>query len=111
MGDNPRPALYGAHYSILPASSPFALAVGPADVAGRYCESGDILARDVCLPHLEAGDFLCVPVSGAYQLAMSSAYNLVPQPAVVLVREGQSRLITRRATIADLFSREIMEEE
>jgi diaminopimelate decarboxylase len=52
-----------------------------------------------------------VPVSGAYQLAMASAYNLVPQPAVVLVREGQSRLITRRATIADLFSREIMEGE
>jgi diaminopimelate decarboxylase len=109
MGDNPRPALYGARYSVLRAASPFAPAVGPADVVGRYCESGDILARDVPLPQVAAGDLLCVPVSGAYQLSMASAYNLVPQPAAVLVANGQSRLITRRATVEDVLSREILE--
>lgn len=109
MGDNPRPALYGARYSVLPATSPFSPSIGPADVAGRYCESGDILVRDALLPRVTAGDLLCVPVSGAYQLSMASAYNLVPQPAAVLVTEGRSRLITRRATVEDLLSREILD--
>lgn len=110
MGDNPRPALYGARYTVLGAARPFAPPAGSADVVGRYCESGDVLARDVALPYVASGDLLCVPVSGAYQLSMASAYNLMPQPAAILVREGQSRLIVRRATIADMLSREIVDE-
>jgi diaminopimelate decarboxylase len=109
MGDNPRPALYGARYSVLPAEHPFDPSIGPADVAGRYCESGDFLARNISLPHVGAGDLLCIPVSGAYQLSMASAYNLVPQPAAVLVAEGRSRLIARRATVSDMLSREILD--
>lgn len=107
MGDNPRPALYGAEYSPFPVTDACSSDCGPADVVGRYCEAGDVLARRVLLPAVAPGDLLCLPVAGAYQLAMASAYNLVPQPAAVMVGEGSARLITRRATIDDLLSREL----
>ena len=107
MGDNPRPALYGARYSAFVAGRPLDTGVGPADVVGRYCESGDILARDIDLPEVKRGDIIAIPVAGAYQLTMSSSYNLVPQPAVILVDGRDARLITRRQGIADLLQREI----
>jgi len=107
MGDNPRPALYGTQYAAILPSRPLDEPVGPADIVGRYCESGDVLARDVLLPPVAGGDLVCIPVSGAYQLSMASTYNLVPQPAVISVRDGEARLLTRRATHDDLFAREI----
>ena len=107
MGDNPRPALYGARYAAMLPDRPLDVPVGPADIVGRYCESGDVLARDVLLPATVTGDLVCIPVSGAYQLSMASTYNLVPQPAVILVCDGEARLLTRRATHDDLFAREI----
>jgi diaminopimelate decarboxylase len=106
MGDNPRPALYGARYWAIAADAPDAAPVGTADVVGRYCESGDVLARNVPMPEVQAGDLVCVPMSGAYQLSMASAYNLVPQPAAVLVRDGITTLLVRRATVDDLLSRD-----
>lgn len=109
MGDNPRPALYGARYTAIPLL-PFAPAAGLCDVVGRYCESGDVLVRDALLPEMAAGDLLCLPVSGAYHLSMSSAYNLVPPPAAVMVADGQVRLLTRRASIDDLLCRDVQEE-
>ncbi|MBI4506820.1 MAG: diaminopimelate decarboxylase, partial [Chloroflexi bacterium] len=102
MGDNIRPAIYGAKYEALVANRPEAARDEVVTVAGKYCESGDILIRDVALPRLAAGDVLAVPSSGAYCLAMSSNYNLNPRPAVVLVREGQARLIRRRETYEDM---------
>jgi len=109
LGDNPRPALYGSRYS---AFLPLRLnaPIGLADIVGRYCESGDVLVRDALLPSISAGDLICIPMSGAYQLSMASSYNLVPQPAVVLVREGHARLLTRRASIDDLFAREMTDQ-
>jgi diaminopimelate decarboxylase len=107
MGDNPRPALYGARYSAISVEHPCSPAGEPADVVGRYCESGDILAREVPLPDVVSGEHLLVPVSGAYQLSMASSYNGVPPPAVVLVHQGQHRLVTRRGSIGDLLSREM----
>ncbi len=110
MADNIRPALYGARYARYTA-----LVVGKADqpgeetvtIAGKFCESGDILIRDVTLPRLAAGDLLAVPGVGAYCLSMASNYNLVPRPAVVLVREGQANLIQRRETLHDLMARDL----
>jgi diaminopimelate decarboxylase len=107
IGDNPRPALYDARYTAFLPECPLGVPVGPADVVGRYCEAGDVLARGVNLPKVAVGDLVCIPVSGAYQLSMASSYNLVPAPASVLVDGRDARLMTRRATIGDLLSREV----
>ena len=76
-------------------------------VAGRFCESGDVLIRDIALPRLAAGDLLALPMVGAYCLPLASNYNLVPRPAVVLVRDGQAILIQRRETFQDLTARDL----
>jgi diaminopimelate decarboxylase len=108
MGDNPRPALYGSQYTVLPERG-LQKPVGNADIVGRYCEAGDVLARSIPMPEVSPGEILCVPVSGAYQLSMASTYNLVPQPAVVMVSRGSARLLVRRATLSDMFARDVPE--
>ncbi len=107
MGDNPRPALYGASYDALRVHKPDEASVGPATIVGRYCESGDILCHSVSLPDIRPGDLLCVPMSGAYHLSMASHYNLVPEPAAVTVVAGEPRLIMRRGTIDELLTRQV----
>jgi diaminopimelate decarboxylase len=106
MSDNPRPALYGARYAALLANRPNAPPSGTYAVAGKHCESGDLLIESVELPEPTRGDVLAVPGTGAYTLAMSSTYNALPRPAVVLVRNGQTRVIRRRETIEDLLALE-----
>ncbi|HEY8477534.1 MAG TPA: diaminopimelate decarboxylase [Chloroflexota bacterium] len=103
MADNIRPALYGAKYEALVANRPTAPAAERVTIAGKYCESGDILLRDVDLPTLQPGDVLAVPASGAYNLAMASNYNMAPKPAVVLVGDGQARLMCRRQRYEELL--------
>ncbi len=107
MTDNPRPALYGARYTALLANKAHQPPTETVTVAGKFCESGDVLIRDLDLPRAEPGDLLAVPVSGAYHLAMSSNYNLAPRPAAVLLREGSTRLILRRETFEDLTRRDV----
>ena len=80
-------------------------------VAGRYCESGDILIREARLPLPRAGELIAIPVSGAYHLSMASNYNQVPRPAVVVVAEGRARLVRRRETYDDLLSLELDERQ
>jgi len=104
MADNIRPALYGAHYTALAATRMREPAVHTVTVAGRYCESGDILVRDAPLPNLVPGDLLAIPAAGAYCLPMSSAYNGALRPAVVVVRDGAARLVQRRGTYDDLLA-------
>jgi diaminopimelate decarboxylase len=72
-------------------------------IAGKFCESGDVLLRDVYLPHLEAGDLLAVAMAGAYSLPLSSNYNASLRPAIVMVKDGSARLIRRRETYDDLM--------
>ncbi len=103
MADNIRPALYGAGYTALAATRMTDRAIARVTVAGRYCESGDILVRDADLPPLSPGDLLAIPAAGAYCLAMSSAYNAASRPAVVTVRQGVARLAQRRGSPADLL--------
>ena len=103
MGDNVRPALYGAAYHAVLAERATAPATEQVRVVGRYCESGDLLIERVGLPRAEAGDVLAVPVSGAYHLPMASNYNCVPRPAVIFVREGSARLVRRRETLEDFL--------
>jgi diaminopimelate decarboxylase len=122
MADNIRPALYSARYSVLLANRPDSLPPSPvatgegsgvrADlelvhVAGRYCESGDVLLRDVALPPAGPGDLLAVPVAGAYTLSMASNYNLTPRPALLLVGDSRARIVQRRETYADLVARDL----
>src|SRR5207237_8940440 len=106
MSDNPRPALYGARYTALLTNRADAPATDVYAIAGKHCESGDVLIDRVDLPEPRRGDILAVPATGAYTLAMSSSYNAVPRPAAVLVADGKARLIRRRETIDDLLALE-----
>ncbi len=96
MGDNIRPALYQAEYSALIANK----AEQPADetvtIAGKYCESGDILIRQLAVPSPAPGDILMVFGTGAYNYSMASNYNRVPRPPVILVENGEAHLLVRR---------------
>jgi diaminopimelate decarboxylase len=108
MGDNIRPALYSAEYEALVANR--LDEQGPRErvtIAGRYCESGDILVRDADLPKLWADDILAIPVSGAYSLPLASNYNASLRPAVVFVADGRARLVRRRETYDDLLRCEV----
>ena len=106
MADNIRPALYGARYTALLANRAAEANSGQFHIAGRYCESGDVLLRDVALPAPIPGDVLAVATVGAYTLSMASNYNLVPRPALLLVGEGRARLLQRRETYEDLVRRD-----
>ena len=110
MGDNIRPALYDAAYEVMSVDDPCGEAVDKVTIAGKFCESGDLLAKDVALPELSTGDLLALPASGAYCVPMASNYNLQTRPAIVLVTEqAEVRLIRRRETYADLLSTAIYE--
>tara|TARA_Y100000590_G_scaffold297_1_gene381 strand:+ start:7888 stop:9201 length:1314 start_codon:yes stop_codon:yes gene_type:complete len=101
MGDNVRPAMYDARYSAVVANR---MADDPEEIvslAGKYCESGDILIKDINLPILETGDIIAIPASGAYSPSMASSYNLNPRPPMVIVSEGNDRLIRRREEYQD----------
>lgn len=108
MGDNIRPKLYGVRYEAFLASDPDGAPAGTVTIAGKYCESTDILIDRCELPPLAPGDVLCVPASGAYCLSMASQYNGMPRPAVVMVGDGESRLIRRRETVDDLLATELL---
>ncbi|MBM2812729.1 MAG: diaminopimelate decarboxylase [Chloroflexi bacterium] len=104
MADNIRPALYGAVYQpVLANRMEDGGTAERVTIAGRYCESGDILVKDAQLPRLSSGDVVALPASGAYNLAMSSNYNMALRPAVVMVKDGTARVIRRRETYADLL--------
>jgi diaminopimelate decarboxylase len=109
MSDNIRPALYGAKYEALVANK--ALETGRkrvVTIAGKLCESGDILIKDVSLASVHPGDIIAIPVCGAYCLPMSSNYNATPRPVIVMVNEGRARLIRRRETYQDLMSLDLI---
>jgi diaminopimelate decarboxylase len=108
MGDNIRPALYEARYEALAANKVDQDESTKVTIAGKYCESGDILARDVSLASVSAGDIIAIPVSGAYSVPMSSNYNMVPRPAIAMVKDGKARLIRKRETYNDLMRLDVI---
>ncbi len=109
MADNPRPALYGSVYRAVPAVPGSAKGDpgGQVSIAGKCCESGDILIRECFLPNLKSGDILAVLSTGAYTYSMASNYNRLPRPAVVAVSKGSSQVVIRRETYADLVSKDV----
>lgn len=102
MGDNIRPALYQAKYETVLANDPQRRASQEAHVAGKYCESGDILA-DAKLPSLKAGDILAMLDTGAYGYSMASNYNRNPRPAVVFAENGKAQVVIKRESLEDLI--------
>lgn len=108
MADNPRPSMYQAEYSAEIANKKETDKKERITIAGRYCESGDVLIKHIEMPILEKGDILCVYNTGAYNYSMSSNYNRVQKPAMVLVNEGNSEVIIKRETLDDLIAHDII---
>jgi len=103
MSDNPRPITYQSRYTALLADRPQAEGEESVTVAGKHCESGDVLLRDIQLPVTASGEVLAVLSTGAYNLSMSSNYNRIPRPAAVLVHDGLAELVQRRELPEDLL--------
>ncbi|MPZ24387.1 MAG: diaminopimelate decarboxylase, partial [Dehalococcoidia bacterium] len=106
MTDNIRPTLYGARYEATLANRPPG-ETATVTVSGKYCESGDILIKDLVITEPRGGDLIAIPASGAYCLPMSSNYNAATRPAVVFASGGERRLVRRRETVADLLAAEV----
>ena len=110
MGDNPRPALYNSKYTAMLANRAAEPATEKVSIAGKCCESGDMLIWDAQLPPVKPGDIIAIFATGAYNYSMSSNYNLIPRPAMVLVNNGSADLILRRETYEDLIRNDIIPE-
>ena len=107
MADNPRPITYGSKYEACIANKLDDDNVTLYTIAGKFCESGDILIKDISLPQIESGDLLAVFTTGAYNYSMSSNYNRVTRPPIVLVNNGQSKLIVKKETYNDLIRNDL----
>jgi len=108
ISDNIRPALYGAKYEALVANKVLEAAREVVTIAGKLCQSGDILVRDINLASVHPGDIIAIPVCGAYSIPMSSNYNAMPRPAIAMVKKGRARLIRRRETYQDLMNLDLI---
>jgi diaminopimelate decarboxylase len=107
MSDNLRPMLYGAPYEALVAQRPVAHAGERCNLAGKHCESGDVIVRDVALADPLPGDVVVTPVTGAYGYSLANNYNGVPRPPVIFCSEGTARVTVRRETYEDLATRDV----
>jgi diaminopimelate decarboxylase len=106
MSDNLRPMLYDAAYEAVIADRPLAAARDRYHLAGKHCESGDVIARDVALPDPSPGDTVVTPATGAYGHALANNYNGVPRPPVIFCRDGSARVVVRRESYDDLTARD-----
>ncbi|MBV9942009.1 MAG: diaminopimelate decarboxylase [Solirubrobacterales bacterium] len=107
MSDNLRPMLYGSRYEALVADRPAAAADERCKLAGKHCESGDVLVRDVWLAAPAPGDVIATPVTGAYGYSLANNYNGVPRPPVLFCRDGAARVVVRRESYEDLAARDL----
>ncbi len=110
MSDNPRPITYQSLYRAIVANRLSTPATETVTVAGKHCESGDILIKEAQLPPTEPGDILVVPATGAYNYSMASNYNRLPRPAAVLVQSGEANIILQRETYEDLIRQDRLPE-
>jgi len=106
MSDNLRPMMYGARYEPAIANRPLREPTTVCHLAGKHCESGDVIVRDARLADPAVGDIVATPATGAYGYAMANNYNGVPRPPVIFCRDGDARVVVRRETYADLMSRD-----
>ena len=108
MSDNPRPITYQSLYQVVVANKMANEFTETVTIAGKHCESGDILVKDIDLPETQPGDVLVVLSTGAYNYSMASNYNRIARPAAVLVNEGEANLIIRRETYEDLVRQDLL---
>ncbi|MDT8718700.1 diaminopimelate decarboxylase [Clostridium sp. 19966] len=108
MTDNIRPALYRAEYECGIANNIEGSINEKVTISGKCCESGDILLSDITIPHVKSGDILSVMSTGAYGYSMASNYNKIPKAAVVMVKDGETRLVCKRETYDDIIKNEIL---
>jgi diaminopimelate decarboxylase len=109
MSDNLRPMLYGSRYEALIADRPLADAGSdePCRIAGKHCESGDVIVREARLADPAPGDVIATPVTGAYGYSLANNYNGVPRAPVIFCRDGEARVVVRRETYEDLAARDV----
>ena len=107
MSDNPRYALYGSLYSALIANKANKDADFKCTIAGKCCESGDVIAEAIKLQHCEKGDILAVLTTGAYNYSMASNYNRIPRPPIVILKDGKSRIGVKRESYADVVKNDM----
>ena len=107
MSDNPRYALYQSKYTVYNASNAKSPRSLVASVAGRCCESGDLIGEDMQIQEFKRGDILVVAVTGAYNYSMAMNYNRLPKPAMVSVNKGNERLVIKRESYEDLIKNEL----
>jgi diaminopimelate decarboxylase len=110
MSDNPRPVTYKSRHSVYHATAVLEVKRELMTIAGRHCESGDILVKDVMLPPISSGDIIVIATTGAYNYSQSSNYNRTPRPAMVLVAENLSEVIVRREEVEDLLANDAVPE-
>ena len=107
MCDNPRYILYQSEYEAVVANKAGQERDEKVTIAGKCCESGDLIGENMSLQHAESGDIIAVLATGAYNYSMSSNYNRIPKPAVVFVKDGKSREVVRRETLEDIVRNDI----
>ena len=107
MTDNPRFILYQSEYSALVANRADAKPSEKVTIAGKCCESGDLIAKDIMMPEIKSGDYLAVMSTGAYNYSMSSNYNRTPKPPVVMVKNGVDTVVVKRETYEDLIRNDL----
>lgn len=110
MTDNPRPALYESKYEAVLANRANESSQETVSIAGKCCESGDMLIWDLDLPKVQSGDLLAVACTGAYNYSMASNYNRIRRPAVVFVKDGQGDVVVRRETYQDIIQNDLVPE-
>ncbi len=108
MSDNLRPMLYGSKYEALVANRPLASDGELCKLAGKHCESGDVIVREAWLSDPAPGDVIVTPVTGAYGYSLANNYNAVPRPPVIFCHDGEARVVVRRETYEDLAARDIV---
>ena len=110
MCDNPRYILYGSKYTAVLANNASAEPVAPITIAGKCCESGDLIQEHVMMPQIHVGDTLAILATGAYNYSMSSNYNRIPRPPIVMVSGNEAKIIVKRETYDDLIKNDVLEE-
>ena len=108
MGDNPRYILYGSKYSVVLANNAAAKPVAPVTVAGKCCESGDLIQENILMPEIKVGDTLAVLATGAYNYSMASNYNRNPRPPIVAIRGEEKKIIVKRETYDDIINNDLI---
>ncbi|MBE5867862.1 MAG: diaminopimelate decarboxylase [Lachnospiraceae bacterium] len=108
MCDNPRYILYGAKYTAVLANNASAQPIAPVTIAGRCCESGDLIQEHVMMPKIKVGDTLAVLATGAYNYSMSSNYNRLPRPAIVALKGEEKKVIVKRETYEDIIRNDVL---